>query len=119
MTFVPDLGGFNNVRLALENVVVLARATGRTLVLPPPQTYYLFTACKEKCAFGLEELLPGLLARKDLVITAREFFSEEVPRLKVDPPQHLSDVVDRCTPTKKAGDSCFLWYDWLESNRRP
>ncbi len=116
LTFVPDLGGFNNVRLALENVVVLARATGRTLVLPPPQTYYLFTACKEKCAFGLEELLPGLLARKDRVITAREFLSEEVPRLKVDPPQHLSDVVDRCTPTKKAGDSCFVWYDWLESN---
>ena len=28
--------------------------------------------------------------------------------------------MDRCTPTKKAGDSCFLWYDWLESNfRRP
>ena len=116
LTFVPDLGGFNNVRLALENVVVLARATGRTLVLPPPQTYYLFTACKEKCAFGLEELLPGLLSRKDLVITAREFLDEEVPRLIKDAPKSLSDIVDRCTPTKKAGDSCFLWYDWLESH---
>ena len=29
LTFVPDFGGLNNVRLSLENVLSLARASGR------------------------------------------------------------------------------------------
>lgn len=129
LTFVPDLGGFNNIRLALENMVVLARTTGRTLVLPPPQTYYLFKACKEKCAFGLEELLPGLLARKDLVMTSRAFLGVAVPKLRrqgrftrprgrTEPVTPVAQpvLVDRCTPTRKATDSCFTWYAWLEEN---
>ena len=32
LTFVPDFGGLNNVRLSLENVLSLARASGRVLV---------------------------------------------------------------------------------------
>ncbi|KAJ8598349.1 hypothetical protein CTAYLR_003001 [Chrysophaeum taylorii] len=45
-TFVPDLGGWNNARLSFETALVLARASGRRLVLPPRQTFYLMTACK-------------------------------------------------------------------------
>jgi hypothetical protein len=33
MTFEPDGGGFNNVRMALETVLAIAHASGRTLVL--------------------------------------------------------------------------------------
>jgi hypothetical protein len=39
MTFEPDIGGFNKVRLALETVVALAVATGRTLVIPEQMLY--------------------------------------------------------------------------------
>lgn len=41
MTFEPDGGGWNNIRMAMETVVGLAVATGRTLVLPPAQRFYL------------------------------------------------------------------------------
>jgi len=79
LTFVPDPGGFNNVRMGLENALVLARASGRTLVLPPPQRVYLWGDCAERCVFGLEELLPGL--RRLPVVTAREFVRDRLPRL--------------------------------------
>ena len=41
LTFEPDEGGWNNIRMSMETAVVLALATGRTLVLPPTQKYYL------------------------------------------------------------------------------
>jgi hypothetical protein len=37
VAFEPDFGGFNNIRLALESVVIFAHATGRSIVLPPKQ----------------------------------------------------------------------------------
>ncbi len=41
ITFEPDKGGWNNIRMAYETILVLAHATGRTLVLPPEQKMYL------------------------------------------------------------------------------
>ena len=41
LTFEPDAGGWNNIRMALETVVGLAFAMGRTLVLPPEKRMYL------------------------------------------------------------------------------
>jgi len=35
LVFQPDEAGFSNVRMSFETVVALAKATGRTLVLPP------------------------------------------------------------------------------------
>jgi hypothetical protein len=41
ITFETDFGGFNNIRLGLEQVVLAAIVTGRTLVLPPKTGWYL------------------------------------------------------------------------------
>ena len=41
MTFEPDEGGWNNIRMNMETVLAMAVATGRTLVLPPVQGMYL------------------------------------------------------------------------------
>ena len=41
ITFEYDNGGWNNVRMSLECVIVIAHAMGRTLVIPPQQHLYL------------------------------------------------------------------------------
>ena len=41
MASLWSVGGWNNVRMAMETVVSLAHAMGRTLVLPPDQRMYL------------------------------------------------------------------------------
>mmetsp|Transcript_4344 Transcript_4344/g.6371 ORF Transcript_4344/g.6371 Transcript_4344/m.6371 type:complete len:621 (-) Transcript_4344:121-1983(-) len=41
LTFEPDHGGWNNIRMAMETVLVFAHAMGRTLVLPPEKRMYL------------------------------------------------------------------------------
>lgn len=41
IVFQPDLGGWNNIRMALEVVILFAQITGRILVMPPPAILYL------------------------------------------------------------------------------
>lgn len=48
LTFEQDIGGFNNIRMALETVIGLAFAMGRTLVLPPENRMYLLTKSQGK-----------------------------------------------------------------------
>lgn len=44
ITFTPDRGGWNNIRMSMEIIFVLAAATGRTLVLPPKEPLYLLVS---------------------------------------------------------------------------
>lgn len=39
--FDPDHGGWNNIRMGMETILVFAALTGRTLVIPPKQKMYL------------------------------------------------------------------------------
>jgi hypothetical protein len=40
ITFTVDRGGWNNVRMSMEIIFVIAAVTGRTLVLPPKEPLY-------------------------------------------------------------------------------
>jgi hypothetical protein len=54
LTFEPDHGGFNNIRMAMETVLALAFAMGRTLVLPPEKRMYLLDKDSERNHFGFD-----------------------------------------------------------------
>lgn len=41
LTFEPDGGGWNNIRMSMESVIGMAVAMGRTLVMPPQKKMYL------------------------------------------------------------------------------
>ena len=61
MTFEPDMGGFNNIRMSFETVAVFAKATGATLVLPPIQRLYLLKQPQDKTKhsfYGVETFFP-------------------------------------------------------------
>jgi GDP-fucose protein O-fucosyltransferase len=84
MTFEPDGGGWNNIRMAMETVVGLAIATGRTLVLPPHQRMYLLAKGhgKQKTEFSFQDFFPmDELRSKDLpaikMVTMQEFLEKE------------------------------------------
>ena len=58
MTFEPDNGGWNNIRMGIECVLVLAHYLRRTLVLPPPQSLYLIAKTYgDRRDFGLADFL--------------------------------------------------------------
>jgi hypothetical protein len=48
LTFEPDEGGWNNIRMSMETATALAHAMGRILVLPPEQRIYLLDKDKKE-----------------------------------------------------------------------
>jgi hypothetical protein len=83
LTFEPDEGGFNNVRMAFETAIALAVATGRTLVLPPRMGFYLLTDEKQKRKYrlGLQDFYDlGSIAAEHVgleIMTLQEFLQSE------------------------------------------
>mmetsp|Transcript_46732 Transcript_46732/g.69496 ORF Transcript_46732/g.69496 Transcript_46732/m.69496 type:complete len:638 (-) Transcript_46732:245-2158(-) len=85
MTFEPDGGGWNNIRMAMETIVGLAIAMGRILVLPPEQGMYLLRkqqdGTKQRTNFGFSHFFPMhemALENSGLdIITTEEFLQRE------------------------------------------
>jgi hypothetical protein len=72
LSFQKDLGGWNNILMQFEIMVVLAWITGRTLVLPPATPFYLLGEEPRR----LEDFLDlDALHRHIPVLTAGEFAS--------------------------------------------
>lgn len=96
LTFEPDGGGWNNIRMSMETVLTMAVATGRVLVLPPSQKMYLLGSSHFDFAdfFPLHEIAnehPGLE-----VITTKQFLEETYGKVYINkepayPPQNKTD----------------------------
>eukprot|EP00804_Cyclotella_cryptica_P021009 CCRYP_009319-RF/>CCRYP_009319-RF protein AED:0.08 eAED:0.08 QI:126/0.75/0.8/1/0.75/0.8/5/0/745 len=83
LTFEPDHGGWNNIRMAMETALVMSHAMGRTLVLPPEQGMYLIDKNKhgQKSQFGFNDFfhLDAIAVEHKgfKVITTEEFLQRE------------------------------------------
>ncbi|MEM6730821.1 MAG: hypothetical protein AAF658_04655 [Myxococcota bacterium] len=106
LTFVPDFGGWNNVRLGLECALVIAVLSRKILVLPPPQPIYLLNKCRHKCVFSLLDLVPAL---ERFSISAEEWTR------RIRAPSRIRALASGCEPRKSAQMSCFEYYEFLEN----
>jgi hypothetical protein len=89
LTFEPDHGGWNNIRMAFESTLLVAAAGGRTLVMQPRQRMYLLGG-----DIGFEDYysIDELRTRMD-IITSEEFIlliaDGKAPGIKPQPPSAL------------------------------
>ena len=104
ITFEFDPGGFNNIRMSAEIVFVIAAVTGRTLVLPPPQTIYLLSdGTRTQSLNDFFPLYSESFKRRVNVISTEEFFQMEMKKggyLEVDDKMRtkLLSIAERCDP---------------------
>ena len=103
LTFEPDEGGWNNQRISVETMVVLAISTCRTLVLPPKSRFdyndlYPFTAIAQETA-GLK-----IISTEEFLIKeglSGQLHDEQNPHFKLYPPEN--------NRTNWDGDMRFIW----------
>lgn len=117
--FDVDQGGLNNIRLVFEYVAVIAAITGRTLVLPPPQPWYLInngpkhlgddtgvTAFEDIFDIpALEQVIP--------VLSTEDFIQESKNHLSI-PDIFLEEKA--FDPECGGQDLCRQWKQWLYEN---
>eukprot|EP00560_Eucampia_antarctica_P009332 CAMPEP_0197828014 /NCGR_PEP_ID=MMETSP1437-20131217/4668_1 /TAXON_ID=49252 ORGANISM="Eucampia antarctica, Strain CCMP1452" /NCGR_SAMPLE_ID=MMETSP1437 /ASSEMBLY_ACC=CAM_ASM_001096 /LENGTH=621 /DNA_ID=CAMNT_0043429079 /DNA_START=24 /DNA_END=1889 /DNA_ORIENTATION=+ len=121
ISFAPDIGGWNNIRMSLEIIIIMAAASGRTLVLPPNTPFYLLQADTEKEQRGFADFFPlhsPEFLKTVPIISTEEFIEREgqengrfsvPPELKVQ----VNAAKKECKNFKKADNSCFAVYDYF------
>lgn len=80
ITFSIDKGGWNNVRMSMEIIFVIAAVTNRTLVLPPKEPLYRLAADKDHKQRGFADFFPletPEFAKRIKTISTEEFIKRE------------------------------------------
>jgi len=119
LSFEPDLGGWNNIRMEFEIMVVLAAATGRTLILPPDNPLYLLNKEKENRHRGIQSFFQGF---EDIVdtISMEDFFQKEIIEKKYyqlpgdeQNRTRLMGSLQKCVWMAKSDNSCVYLNEYL------
>lgn len=127
VTFEPDSGGWNNIRMSMEIIFVFAAATGRTLVLPPDQPLYLLTvdSSKKHRGFGDFFALDNPAFRDTLeVISTEEFLKREggpdgqFPIPDDETRASLSNIQSHCERRAKSNIACGPLWSFYENESK-
>lgn len=119
LLFDVDPGGLNNIRMAFEYVAILAAVTGRTLVLPPAQPWYLLHSGPIHTGThgghcGFDEIFDiAALSESIATITTADFIRGEGVRLGIPGP-----LADPGAPLARGAapvpaDELRRWKEWL------
>jgi len=114
ISFATDRGGWNNVRMSMEIIFVIAAATGRTLVLPPKEPLYRLDADKGNKHRGFADFFPlgtPEFAKKVKIISSAEFVKREGgPDGRLPIPEGMRENVmnsaEVCEKRKKSKNFC-------------
>jgi hypothetical protein len=114
LTFEPDQGGWNNIRMSFENLVILAAATGRTLVLPPKAPFYLLAWGKEGArTFGSFFSMDTVVSKRISIITMSEFLTlhgTKVLNVTQEELKQIQPLGNLCLYQRGGADHCQnLW----------
>ena len=116
VSFDVDRGGLNNIRLVLEYVAVIAAITGRTLVLPPPQPWYLINngpqhLGKQEGVTDIGEIFDISALRQAISVqTTQEFIAESAEHLSIPTDFQFEGIFD------SQPDIWMRWQKWLFDN---
>ena len=118
LTFEPDPGGWNNIRMSMEIIFVLAAVTGRILVLPPKAPFYLLgTGTQNARSFGsFFPLEHPEFAKRVQVITMSEFIEREgtnLLELSESDMEAIKPVAEMCLHNPDSDISCEKLYPHL------
>ncbi len=115
LTFEPDHGGWNNIRMAMETALVMSHSMGRTLVLPPEQRMYLLDKAHsngQRNEFGFNDFFHldaiSIEHKGFKVITMEEFLT------RVGTTGELQGMYPPANQTSWSGNTDGLW-DYLRT----
>jgi len=118
LSFEMDVGGWNNIRMSLENIFIIAVAMNRTLILPPDQDIYLLASKKSKGRkFGQFYPLHTEYFQKRLKTISTADFLEKEGRvhgklpIREDMKQKVLAASHSCEFRNKSETACMRLYD--------
>ncbi|KAL7570491.1 hypothetical protein ACA910_004272 [Epithemia clementina (nom. ined.)] len=122
MTFSPDRGGWNNVRMSMEILFVLAAATGRTLVLPPKEPLYLLNRDAEAKHRGFADFFPLDNPNFPVKLMSMEEFLTKNPQQQEHLHQakwkaessRILNAAQACDKRKASDSFCGVLHDYLD-----
>ena len=137
ISFAPDPGGWNNIRMSMEIIFVIAAATQRTLILPPKEPLYLLHHDNQQKHRGFADFFPIHTPQFQKIVKTITFEEFLIKEGKVGPLsittlvqqqqsgkinstipiptyEQILNAADHCDKRKASTTNCVYVYNYLQ-----